>query len=871
MKSRRPEQAKRDCLVISIGGVAAQAAAAGVLMRNLGISQDALHCQILWLGIDTDELPPWKPGPDESQVVVRHVRTADRRGRSQARDYRERCLRPWLVRSIEDPLLPTWLKPSHLEQSRLIRDLDTSEASKNPHKGFVFMVANLPNVRQTLKDMKRMMVARDRTILIVASPSSGTASGGWLLTLGLLMDMFPNTPPIVVWVMPSRLEGRYEHVERNHAIFGWHSILLEHVVRHGLVADWEVPVLGGAPIYIHVDGSQPAATYLISARRRTGGEPLDSTDEVTHVLGQVLTLMIVGKGEGRGLPSAYSHVRNHATDALRDEEEADAVLDAREPEEVRVGTGSANTNGHTDRGAAASRLPYLRPTKISLQPPRRFAAIGLFTITYNAKIFDDFTRLGTRRAIVCVLLGDAATPTDTHVVQNWREEIQAWPSRMIASFLDYQWSEIPKRAWTPRRESRAKLLEAIEDEVKDYGTGLQELVGGWETDGRLHLGLGELIGTTEPRSLRQLQEVLQKLHLGLGKRQVLNVYAKLDQLNASSRKNLADEKPDDELQEIVASFRKRANGANTALRRLRPLPAGATERQQTDHAQHREQLVGIILESSFKAKALEVAATLLLELLKRVLRECADRLNSVVRGIEAVSAADAREVARYEQRLKDRSYLQRYNYELAYPLANERIESLDRQTETWARNFVRSLRFSPDEAPPDREAVRRSLDAAASEGTADSHIDVGAVLGMLVENNHLLHLALNRGRALVEIQGERYETTWSISHSGEDSEKNQLACRELEAAIRAALPGEQFARVTVNAGRLPLREKADVLVVLQEQVIDFQLRQTVSDLEFEAYLEADEEVSNRGGLPIHRLHDRLLRATSATALDWEAP
>ena len=348
-------------------------------------------------------------------------------------------------------------------------------------------------------------------------------------------------------------------------------------------------------------------------------------------------------------------------------------------------------------------------------------------------------------------------------------------------------------------------------------------------------------------------------------------YAKLDQLNASSRKNLADEKPDDELQEIVASFRKRANGANTALRRLRPLPAGATERQQTDHAQHREQLVGITVESSLKAKLLEVAAGRLLELLKRVRRECADRLNSVVRGIEAVSAADAKEVARYEQRLKDRSYLQLYNYELAYPLANERIESLDRQTETWARNFVRSLRFSPDEAPPDREAVRRSLDAAASEGTADSHIDVGAVLGMLVENNHLLHLALNRGRALVEIQGERYETTWSISHSGEDSEKNQLACRELEAAIRAALPGEQFARVTVNAGRLPLREKADVLVVLQEQVIDFQLRQTVSDLEFEAYLEADEEVSNRGGLPIHRLHDRLLRATSATALDWEAP
>ena len=841
MNAQRPEQTQHDFLLISIGGVAAQAAHAGALMRNLGISLDELMCRVFWLGIDTDHLPTWEPDPDlpgEDQVVVRYVRTADETGRSRAKEYLARQVPKCLKQFIADGLLPESLEPRHLSH-RLVNDVEQSEASKNPLKGFLFLVANVSHVFEALRELKTMMTAQNRTICVVMSPSSGTASGGWMLTLALAMSLFPNTPPILVCVMPSRLEGRDEHVQRNYAIFGWNGLLLERVVRHGLVADWKIPVLGGSPIHIRVAARQPAATYLIGARRRTGSVHLESTDEVIDIAGRFLTLMMVGRGQGRGLPSAHSHLLNLTTDALLDE--------AEEVAEVRVGAaGPAYTDGHPDHGDPAQlRLPGFAPIDRLLRPTRRFAAPGLFTITFKAGLAAEVTRLGVRRAVERVLL---ATTTDA---REHARMFRAWPKERVAGYVRDRWFDIPERAWAHRTEEGTELLEAIDDEVADFATGMRELVEVWESERLLHEELWKRIQNTNPGSLPELANVLR--NLSIDERQVLDALASLSDAPDSIDPH---ETLTDALQRIVDGYRKQAQLATLNLRRLQqPAPAGRLDL-----------LRATILEARLRATVLEVTATHLLPLLNRVREEYAAWLDRLVSRLEAAEATDAEAFARHERVLRDKSYLRRDNYELAFGLAADRIARYATRAEELARDWLGSLDSRPDETLPDGEAVRRSLDrqVAAMEGITDFPSDAASVLRMLASHADLLRIALDRGRALVKLQGERYETRWSVSHSAADSAEIQLTCRDLQAAIRRALPAEQVA-VTVNDGRLPLREEGDVLVVLQEQVVDFSIRETISDESFEVYVAAENRLSAGAGLSVHRLHERLMCPVAASS------
>jgi hypothetical protein len=842
MSTHRPEQAQHDVLLISIGTVAARAARAGMLMHNLGISAPDLVCRRFWLGIDTDQLEPWEPGPIEDRVEVRHVCTADMLGRSRTRQYLEKVVPGALRRFITDGLLPETLRLGDLSQ-RLIADVEQTEASKNPVKGFWFMISNLPRVLQALRELKSKMVAPNRTIVLVVSPSSGTAAGGWILTLALVMAMFPNTPPILVCVMPSRLAGRDEHVQRNRAIFGWNGRLLEFVVRHGLAVDWRIPVLGASPIHICLPGRHLAATYVVSARRRTGDVHLESTDELIHVLGQVLTLMIVGRGQGRGLPSAHSHVLNLTTDALLDEAE----------DAARVHRGAAtppSTDGDSSRRAPAQLvLPDLNPTATSLRPTRRFAAPGLFTVTLKAGLAAEVTCLGVRRAVESVVLDAVPSGADQQSLTNL---LRRWSEERIAGYVRHFWFQVPDRAWARRSERGTELLEAIDDEVADFADAMRELVEVWEGDRLLHAELWRLIQGTSPGSLPVLPDLLRGLSIDEG--QVLDIVASLPGGPAGTAPN-SEETPVGALRRMADDFRGQAQLGTLNLRRLQqPAPPGRADL-----------LRATIMEARLRSAILEAAATHLVPLLNRVREEYAERLHRLVTRLRAAEEADIESFARHEQVLQDESYLRADNYELGYRLAADRIARHASDAEALARGWLRSLGPTPDEALPDGEAIRRSLDrtVVAIEGITDFPADAGAVLRRLAQDADLLRVALARGRALVELAGDRYEARWNISHSALDSAEIQLACRDLQEAIRGALAGEEFG-VTVNDGRLPLRDPADVLVVIQEQVVDFSIWETISDEPFDIYVEADERLSAGGGLTVHRLHGRLLRGALAT-------
>ena len=794
---KRPKAAQHDFLVISIGGVAARAAHAGVLMDDLGVKLDDLACRIYWLGIDTDWLPAWGRRPGGNEVVVQHVRTADRRARLRADDYLQHLQRTDDSWDKLGGLLPEGLKVSDLQDDILVHDVTHGQAAANPLRGFWYMVVNLPHVLAQLEDLKAAMTAGDRTIVLLLSPCSGTAAGGWMLTLALIMRIFPDTPPILICVMPSQLQGRREHVQRNHAIFGWNGLLLERVVQPGLSADWAIPVEGRSrPIRISARHCQPAATYLIAHRRRKGDAHLASTDEVIRVLGQVLTLMMVGKDQGLGLPSAHSHILDLNTHALLDEA------------------------GHNS----------------TTEPPktRRFAALGLFTVRFSAGLAAKVARLKFRVAIANRLLEGGP-------VADGFGKIQRWPTDVVEDAFQCWWEKIREDADQATHEE----IDGIDNRVEGFVEEMKAAVAGGDVACQLREKLWQRVRDAPRAGLTKLRDVLQNLSIDEG--QVLEVYARY----CDTPDRDFDAKPSDALKGIVTKLRRQEFEKKRSLAQLGEsgLP-GVRDNLRRD-----------ILEARLDAELISVTANELVPLLDRIRNECADGLRRIAERIKAVQRDDAGTVQRHRDIIDDRRYQIRDRYELAYPLADKWFDDHlpEADLAALAGDWVQSLE-SRDEALPDLVAVRSSLDRTFEtiEGITDfASLNTTAVLEMLVKDADLLGIALDRGRALVAVQSQRYATHWSISHSAADSDDIRSACGRLEEAIRRALPNEDFG-VTFNVGRIPLRDTKDVIVVFQEQVTDFSIHETVSDEEFTDYLKADKEEDKKHRFSVHRLHGGLL-------------
>src|SRR5690606_13302451 len=125
----------------------------------------------LWLALDTSVLPKLHQ-PQASGVITRSVHLADARGRERAADFFRTVIGKHRHKLEAMGLLPRLLTPQN-QSDPLLSDFSNPEASKNPWKGLVFMLASLSLVSQALQELRSAMTARSRTIVIVYSPNSG--------------------------------------------------------------------------------------------------------------------------------------------------------------------------------------------------------------------------------------------------------------------------------------------------------------------------------------------------------------------------------------------------------------------------------------------------------------------------------------------------------------------------------------------------------------------------------------------------------------------------------------------------------------------------------------------------------------------------
>lgn len=800
----KQEDNRRDVLVVAIG-----TASIGVVRSSKEILRTRYKledkcCRVHYLLVDTDSIPE---GEDHIQYENTYrVRLADEKGRENGHEYKNKIVAPNLEDLKDNAVLPRYVTTGLLDHELLNR-METGEANKNPLKGYLYLLANLRRFQSQLAAIKSRMTASDRTIYVIYSPISGTAAGAWFLITSFLFQQFETSSPILINLMPSRLEGDEDHKNRNYAIFGWSARLLDVMVKSGISLHWEIPQLTKPPIQVTVKRREPLYALLQSAYRNRGDAHL-ALDDFFQVMAELLCLAIIGKQNTLGPPSADSQITNTETDQRMGELEA--------------------------------------PDK----PTRRFASRGYCAVRYNAKLAKHVTHLGIKDAVLELLVPgpnqqssqktrSPVEPLSQKTLDEVKEHLTDHLRRKVRGFYR-EWKDSAEKAFGelfPSTDVDTTIVKRRATFSQDLADNIKNLRGD---------------GTDEAPVRQQIWEVLQSLLDQYGFGLFRHLSEILDSIRVDDgfiiKQQLAKLERYQTVSEAIDDAQRSIERYQRQLSYLKAKPKELERPFQN------------LLYHSYTRTLLEILSGEYADVLNDAVRYFVVELQHVRQRLENIYDENSREYSGHSHKLNlpIGSYLD----ERTYSLAKDKIEKYSRNVALIVRDLFQMIDHYLDRDHLGQEELSARIDEAISnqEGIDEFPKDIVEVVRRVALSRNLLRQLLAKGRALTRLTGTGYERSWCIWHSGQMTPALREALIDLEASINNILSDEAF-KVIVNDGPLPLRSEEDVELVLAETILDFPLEEVETDKSMRYYWDQDDKLFSNGTASVHRVHTDLVDAS----------
>lgn len=691
----KQEDTLRDVLIVAIGTASVNIVRSAKETLRARYQLEDKYCRVHYLLVDTDTIPESQDHPKYESTY--QVRLADEKGRENGHEYKEKIVATRLGYLQAQGVLPAYVTADLLNHELLNR-METGEANKNPLKGYLYFLANLRRFHKQLTFIKSKMGALDRSIYVMYSPISGTAAGTWFLITSLLFQEFETSSPVLINLMPSRLEGDMDHRDRNYSIFGWSARLLDVMVRNGITRQWVIPQLTNPPIEVVVHRREPLYALVQSAYRNQGDNPLDF-DDFFQVMAELLCLAVIGKQNAQGPPSADSQITNTETDQRMEE--------LKEP---------AN-------------------------PTRRFASRGYCAVRYSAKLARHVTRLGIKDAVIRYLLPDLppheqsnqsdqeplTKPLSQKTLDEVKEHLTAHVRRQVQTFYG-EWNDRAYRRAHGESFPSSDIDTTIDELRRAFG---QEL-----TDSIINLRGDE---TDEAPLRQQFWEILQKLldHYGfellhhlsdlLNSVQVDDAFI-IEQIPGLAAKHKTVEEAIAGAQQNFERYRRRVS-----------IRGGQTKPDVLERS------FKLLLEQAYTKNYLEALSGEYSSLLNDTVRYFAVELQRLKQRLENIYAENAGE---YETHLEKLNLpIGSYLDERTYALAREKIEKYRRDVDLIIRELFEGIDHNLDRHSLGQEQLSNRIDAVImnQEGIDDFPKDVAGVVRSVAANQNLLIQLLSRG------------------------------------------------------------------------------------------------------------------------------
>jgi len=751
------------------------------------------YCRVHYLYLDTDNIPPYDDDPHFETTYP--VRLADRLGKNKAKNYLEKIIKPELTNLKTDNIIPDYVTHELLsgKLEKLFTRIETGEANKNPMKGYIYLLANLRKLTNEIKKIKNNMRAPDRAIYMVYSPVSGTASGAWYLITALLFQTFKNTSPVLINLMPSHLRGTEDRKARNYAIFGWSAKLLNKMIRDGINLDLTIPQLKGPPIHISVNSEREPLFVFLESGHRATDYSSLATDQVFFDVISEQIPLFV--------------IGKHNTQSMPS---ADSQIV------------NAETDQRLDEYSMAMNII-----------PRRFVSRGFCSIRHNAKQARELIKIFLKNALLINIVNS------DKIISSSLHEIIIREIELV--FKKFIWQFYKK--WNEQTELDAYSQEApkydIQYEIEEKKIALKDKIVKYLND--TSDDLNQHIWTTIQKLLNQhgyhiLKEIFENLKvIQIDEKMVMNCLPKLnDEIEMLEQVIEKHSKIEINLKRSLIMMLERSAGGN-----LR----GINERYR------------LTLANAYKNILFSCFQNELLHILNDSKEYYYNQLLSFIARSELIYEENMHLVKRYENIFFEPE--SDFVYHLTYELAKDKI---DRQDVNFiSKQLFSKLHYKIDQIILNKKRLNDFVDEIilSQESIQELPQDIRDVVQYVSQEKSLLSLLLQKGRALIKLNGKGYETNWSVWHSGRVTEELKDSLNQLKAHIVDALNDEDF-QVILNDGTLPLRSDEDVELILAETILDFPLQDTESDVSMVRYWQADEELF-KNGISIHRVHTNELK------------
>jgi hypothetical protein len=810
-------------------------------------------CRVHYLLIDTDTVAEEQDNPLYEKTY--QVQLADDKGKENMRLYKERIITPQLEDMQKSQILPEYLTSALLEHE-LLKRAETGEANKNPLKGYFYLLANLRRIISLVEYIQSQMDAQNCSIYIMYSPISGTAAGAWFLITTLLFQKFKNSSPVLINLMPSRLKGDAAHRNRNYAIFGWSTRLLDMMIHQGITLRWTIPQLTGESVTLAIEKRQPLYALLQSAYRNQGHAHL-ATDEFFQVMAELLCLSIIGKQNGQGPPSIDSQITNTETDQRMEE------IDA--------------------------------PDK----PTRRFASRGYCAVRYNGRLAKEVTRMGVKDAVLKYLLPvlpfrePLNQPTEETATQQVPDDIGDQTNSnnpdittVSQQTADNASGESDSNNPDVTTVSQQRLSEVSEHVLAYVRRQVQTFYGEWndrafqrafaeslpatdldrtfdELCRVFHQDLTDFItnlrgdGTDEVPIRQPIWEVLQNLLEHYGYELFTYLSGILDSIHVNDAFIMQ------QLPELAAEHDTIGAAIEAAREKIELYRTRLTVRGRQASTSIVERNFHLLLNEAYNKILLETLEKGYSVLLNDALRYFVGELQRLKQRLETIYEENDREYEPHRKKLH--RPISAYLDERSYGLAKEKIEKYRRNVILIIRELFQGINDKLDRHHLGQQQLSNKIDLAImnQEGIGEFPKDVAGVVRRVAANQNLLTQLLNRGRALTKLKSTGYEKNWCIWHSGTLTPALREALGSLQQSINNILSDETF-KIVINDGPLPLRSKDDIELVLSETILDFPLRDVETDKSMEDYWDHDDTLFNDGSsTSVHRVHTNIVPTLQA--------
>jgi hypothetical protein len=809
--SEKPEDKRRHILIVAIGTESVRVVCSAKEVLHSRYQLQDKSCRVNYLLIDTDTVSGGQD--EESYEKTYQVQLADDQGKQRMRDYKKKVVAPQLEELQNDHMLPKYLTTALLEHALLERS-ESGEASKNPLKGYFYLLANLRRLDNLIEQIKKEMSAQNRSIYIMYSPISGTAAGSWFLITAMLFHKFEHSSPILINLMPSGLKGSEDHKNRNYAIFGWSTQLLNMLVQQGITLNWEIPQLEKPALSVVIQNREPLYVLLQSAYRNQGDAHL-MTDEFFQVMAELLCLAIIGKQDGLGPSSGDSQITNTATDLLMDE--------INNPD----------------------------------QPTRRFTSRGYCAVRYNAELARKVTRMGVKDALLNYMLSSlwsfdfspgqsAAQQIDPARNQKTQDEVGgellAYVRRQVKTFYG-EWKGRAYRSAYAERLPSADMDRTIDELCETFRQDMADMMTNLRGD-----------GTNEIPIHQPIWQLLQNLL----KQHEFKLFPYLSRILKSIY--VDDAFLIEQLPELAANHPTIDDAIEAAGQNIYRYRTRVTISSKQGNAVGLELTFNKLLEEAYHKILLETLKTEYSTLLNGALDYFAIELLRFKQRLENIYEENSREYALHRGKLHQP--IGAYLDERSYGLAKEKIEKYRQNIMSIIHKLFNKIDDKLDRHHMGQEQLNNKIDMVImdEEGIAKFPSDVVGVIHEVASNQNLLTQLLSRGRALTKLQGTGYEKNWCIWHSKTLADDTALreALNSLTKSIESILSDES-SKIIINTGALPLRSRDEIELVLSETILDFPLIDVETDKSMEDYWDHDDTSFNDGkSTSVHRVHTGLV-------------